>query len=240
MGKILKSNSLLLFLFVLLLGYFIYFISIDVVANETLYNEYLTEKFEKKYKEYKDVDIELEEFKDELEEFEQKTINESWGYSWDDFYIDSIHVLLPLIVVVLGFTCILLTLFLFHKLLNQITFLSILNSTVLAYMVFYVPDIIASIYFLIFNRDYKFQDIGKFENNFRLSQFFDKEVLPSWLYTAISDFQLIYILYPLLVAFFIKFLYKSYSFRLLVAYVYVAYFVSFILMELILWYLFGF
>ncbi len=71
MKKLLESNIFLIALAIVIICYLITFISNDVVLNDKVYQRYLDEKYEEKYNEYKDLDIDLSEFEDELNQFEQ-------------------------------------------------------------------------------------------------------------------------------------------------------------------------
>lgn len=239
MKKILESKALLLILLIILLGYIIDFVSLDVVINDSVWQQHLNEKYEKKYNDYKEFDLDLSDFEDELKEFEQQSVEDN-SYDWGSFYIDTLAIVVPFLVILFGFSCMLLLLFLFHKTLNKIKYLAILKATTLAYFIFYIPDIISNFYFLIFNRNYKIEDIQKFNSHFSTASFFEKESLPDWLWTVISDFQLIYIFFPALVALLIKIVYKEFSIGLLLIYCYITYIIAFILYEIIMWYLFGF
>jgi len=239
MKNILETKAILLVLLVILLGYLINFIALDVVINDTLWEQHLNEKYNKKYDEYKEFDLDLSEFEDELNEFEQQNVEED-SYDLDTFYIDTLSVVTPFLVVVLGFSCLLLLLFLFHGTLNKIKYLIIFKITSLSYLLFYVPDIISNLKFLVFDRNYEIKDIQKFNGYFKTSSFFEKESLPDWLWTTITDFNLIYILFPALIAVLIKIVYKQFSINLLLIYTYLTYFIAFVFYEIIMWYIFGF
>lgn len=239
MKNILESKVILLLLVVILLGYIIDFVALDVVINDTIWQQHLNEKYDKKYNEYKEFDLDLSEFEDELKEFEQQSVEDT-SYGWDYFYVDTLAIVVPLFVVIFGFSCIVLILFLFHKTLTTIKYIIILKATTVAYALFYIPDIISNIYFLVFKRDYKMEDIQNFSGYFKTSSLFEKEHFAPWLWAIITDFQLIYILFPALVALGIKIMYKQFSMGLLLAYCYLAYLIAFVFYEIIMWYIFGF
>lgn len=240
MKKIFETNVWLLLVVVMLLGYMLNFIALDVVKNQTIWQQHLNEKYEKKYNEYKEFDLNLSEFEDELKEYEQQATEENNAYGWDYFYIDSLLVVVPLIVVSFGFSCAVLLLFLFHKSFSVISYLVILKATILAYLLFFIPEIISNIYFLVFKTNYNFEQVEEFNKYFATSSFFSKEKYPPWLWTTITDFQLVYILFPALVALGIKVVYKQFSISLLLVYCYLAYLISFVFYEIIMWYIFGF
>lgn len=239
MRKIVKTNVWLLLLLIILLGYLINYVAIEVVANDNLWQQNLTEKYDKKYKEYKDLDIDLSEFKDELKEFEQQPIEDD-SYGWDYFYTDSIMVLVPILTVTIGYSVLLLLLLLFHKRLNIIKYLNIVKITIVSYLIFYVPDLISNIYLLVFKPNYKFTDIGNFNSYFTTTHYFNKENFPDWLWTIMGDIQPIYIIFPLLIALGLKSIYKQFPLGLLLMYCYLTYLISFIFLEIIMWYLFVF
>ena len=64
MKKILSSNIFLIAFLVITISYLITLISNEVVLNDKVYKKYLDEKYETKYDEYKDLDIDLSEFED--------------------------------------------------------------------------------------------------------------------------------------------------------------------------------
>ncbi len=239
MKRVLESKTILLLLVVILLGYIIDFVALDVVINDTVWQQHLNEKYEKKYDEFKEFDLDLSEFEDELKEFEQQSIEDN-SYDWGSFYVDTLAIVVPLLVVIIGFSCIVLILFLFHKTLTTIKYVIILKATTIGYVLFYIPDIVSNIYFLVFKRNYKMKDIQNFSSYFNTSSLFEKEQFSPWLWTAITDFQLIYILFPALVALGIKIMYKQFSMGLLLGYCYIAYLIAFIFYEIIMWYIFGF
>ena len=71
MKKLLDSNVFLIAFFVIIICYLISFISTDVVLSDKIYKKHLDEKYETKYNEFKELDIDLAEFEDELKQFEQ-------------------------------------------------------------------------------------------------------------------------------------------------------------------------
>lgn len=78
MIKILKSNLLLIAISVTIICYFISFLSNDIVLTDKIYQKFLDEKYEEKYNEFKDLDVDLADFEDELRKFEQTTENKSY------------------------------------------------------------------------------------------------------------------------------------------------------------------
>ena len=62
MKKALDSNIFLIAFLVMVICYFITYISNDVVLSDKVYQRYLDEKYEEKYNEYKDLDVDLSEF----------------------------------------------------------------------------------------------------------------------------------------------------------------------------------
>ena len=164
MKKLLDTNLFLITLFVVIFCYIISFISTDVVLSDKIYQKYLNEKYENKYNEYKDLDIDLSEFEDELKQFEQDA-EDTNSYGWDYLYIDLVAITVPLFLVVLGFSGAFLVLILFHKKLHIIKFTAVLKATLLSFMVFYIPEIISAFYFLIFKKNYELKDIKEFEYN---------------------------------------------------------------------------
>ena len=68
MKNFLESNLFLIALLVVSLSYLISFISTDVVMSDKVYQKFLDEKYETKYNEYKELDVDLSEF-EELKEW---------------------------------------------------------------------------------------------------------------------------------------------------------------------------
>ncbi|MGZ0016471.1 hypothetical protein [Yeosuana sp. AK3] len=237
MKKLLDSNVFLIVLLVIVLYFIISYISTDVVLSDEIYLKYLDDKYETKYNEYKDLDIDLAEFEEELKQFEQDD-NEKITYGWDYFYVDFISITAPLLIVVLGFSATFLILILFHKRLHTIKFVSILKASLISYIVFYVPIIISAIYFLIFKTNYELSDIHSFESYFKLSKFFNKETTPQWLWNILAETGFVYFIFPLIVALLLKVIYKNFRTSILVGYSYLAYIIVFIFYNTVFWYLF--
>ncbi|MFV0540412.1 MAG: hypothetical protein ACK5MZ_04125 [Aestuariibaculum sp.] len=236
MKKILKSNIFLVILLVMVCCFIISFISTDVVLSDKVYQRYLDEKYEEKYNEYKDLDIDLSEFEDELKQFEQTSEDSSYG--WDTLYIDAQFIFIPLLIVTLGFSGTFLVLILFHKTLYKIRYLDILKASLLSYIVFYIPIIISACYFLIFNKTYELKDIHEFESYFSLSKLFTQTNTPKWLWDIVSQTDFTYFLYPLLVVLLLTTLYKEYKKPLLIGYSYLTYIIVFVFYNTVFWYLF--
>jgi hypothetical protein len=236
MKNFLGSNIFLIVLLVIITCYSISFISNDVVLSDKVYKKYLDEKYETKYNEYKDLDVDLSEFEDELKQFEQSS--EETSYGWDVFYVDSLFVLMPLLLVGLGFSATFLIIILFHKRLHIIKFLDILKCTLIAFIVFYIPEIISAVYFLIFKKSYELKDIHNFESYFSLNKFFDKTNTPQWLLDLVAEIGFVYLIFPLLVALLLKVMYKNFSIGILMAYAYLTYAIVFLLYNTVFWYLF--
>ncbi len=236
MKKLLESNIFLIALAIVIICYLITFISNDVVLNDKVYQRYLDEKYEEKYNEYKDLDIDLSEFEDELNQFEQ-TADES-SYDWEAFYIDSLLVLVPLLLVTIGFSATFLILVLFHKRLNIIKYLDILKVSLVAFIIFYLPEVISAIYFLLFNKNYEFKDIQNFESYFSLSKFFDKDNTPQWLWDIVTEMGFVYLLFPLITGLLLNVIYSKFKRGTLIGYSYLAYFIIFVFYNTMFWYLF--
>lgn len=237
MENLLKSKFYLIGISVILLCYLISFISHDVVMNDKVYQKHLDDKYEAKYNEYKDLDIDLSEFENELKKFEQST-TENNNYDWGDFYVDSIFIVIPLLLVSLGFSATFLIIILFNKRLYTIKYLDILKVTLISYLVFYLTEIISAIYFLIFKQNYELKDIHSFESFFRINKFFDKNNTSEWLWNIVSGTGFVYLLFPLLVGLLLSIIYKDFKKSILIGYSYLAYFIIFIFYHTVFWYLF--
>ena len=233
MKKIFESNLFLIALSVIIFSYLVSFISTDVVVSDTIYQEYLDDKYENKYNEYKELDIDLSAFEEELKQFE--TPAENFSYGWDTFYIDTLYVFVPLLLVVLGFSSVFLVLILFHKKLYSIKFTTIIKASLLSYIIFETPRICSAIYFLIFKEAYELKDIHNFESYFKLSKLFDKKQTPTWLWEIVSETGFIYFLFPLLVAFLLSYNYKNFKLILLIKYSFITYFIVFTFYNTIFW-----
>lgn len=237
MKKALDSNIFLIAFLVMIICYFITYISNDVVLSDKVYQRYLDEKYEEKYNEYKDLDVDLSEFEDELKQFEQ-TADESKGYNWEVFYIDSLLVLIPLLLVTIGFSATFLILVLFHKRLNILKYLDILKVSLFAFIIFYLPEVISAIYFLVFDKNYELEDIQNFESYFRLSKFFNKDTTSQWLWDIVNETGLVYLLFPLIAGLLLSVTHKNFKKGTLMSYSYLAYLIIFVFYNTIFWYLF--
>jgi len=236
MKKILDSHVLLIALLVIAFCYLVSFIATDVVISDKVYQQFLDEKHEVKYNEYKDLDVDLSEFEDELKQFE--TSAEESSYDWGSFYIDSLFIMVPLLLVVLGFSGVFLVLILFHKKLNSIKYTTLIKVSLLSYVLFYIPEIISSIYFLGFNKDYQMKEIGNFESCFFVGKLFDKSTTPTWLWEIVSETGFLYLLFPLCVGVLLSALYKNFKGLLLIGYSYLSYFLVLVFYNTVFWYLF--
>lgn len=237
MKKLLKSNVFLIAFLVIVFYFILSFISTDIVLSDEIYLKFLDEKYDTKYNEYKDLDIDLTEFEDELKQFEYDT-EETTTYGWDYLYIDVIAIIVPLLLVVLGFSATFLILILFHKRLHIIKFVSIVKVSLISYVVFYLPEIISAIYFLLFKINYEMADIQNFGSYFKISKLFDKENTSQWLWDLVSETGFVYFLFPLLVALLLKVMYKIFNIGMLTGYSYIAYAIVFVLYNTVFWYLF--
>ncbi|WP_298951977.1 hypothetical protein [uncultured Nonlabens sp.] len=236
MTRFLKSHVLLIALMVAILCFILSYLSTDVVLNDQVYQEFLDEKYEAKYDEYQDLDIDLSEFEEELAAFEQDV--EETSYGWDELYVDALFIFIPLLLVVVGYSCTYLVLILFHERLNIIKYASLLKVTLTSFLVFYIPELLATIYFVIFKSDYKMEDIRHFDNYFQMSSWFEKENVPAWLWNIVAETSWVYILFPLLVGLLLRLLYKQFTALQLIGYSYLAYLIVFIFYNTIFWYLF--
>tara|TARA_R110001583_G_C5666833_1_gene410284 strand:- start:5223 stop:5942 length:720 start_codon:yes stop_codon:yes gene_type:complete len=236
MKKLLEANIALVALTVILFSYLVSFISTDVVVSDKIYQKYLDEKYDTKYNEYKELDIDLSEFEEELKQFETPAENSSYG--WDTFYIDSLFILVPLLLVVLGFSSVFLVLILFHKKLHAIKYVHILKISLLSYLIFEIPRITSAIYFLVFKKEYELKDIHNFESYFSLDKIFDKKQVSPWFWEIVSETGFVYFLFPLLVALFLHYNYKNFKTSLIIGYSFLAYFIVFVLYNTLFWYLF--
>jgi hypothetical protein len=232
----LESNLFLIALLIVSFSYLISFISTDVVMSDKVYQKFLDEKYETKYNEYKELDVDLSEFEEELKQFE--TTAEDSSYGWDTFYIDTLYVFVPLLLVVLGFSSVFLVLILFHRKLHNIKFTHILKASLLSYLTFEIPRICSAIYFLVFKQEYELKDIHNFESYFKLSKFFDKEQTSTWLWEIVSETGFIYFIFPLLVALLLNYNYKNLKIKALIKYSYITYFIVFTFYNTIFWYLY--
>ena len=237
MRKFLESNVVLIFLVIFGVCFLLSYISTDVILSDEIYLKFLDEKYETKYNEYKDLDIDLSDFEEELSKFEYSD-EEITTYGWDFFYVDSISILVPLLILVLGFSFTFLTLTLFHKKFHIVKYLKILKTSLVAFMVFYLPELISAIRFLLFKRDYDYEDLKEFQNYFKISIFFEEKSTPKWLWDIVSQTDFTYLLYPFIVGLLLGIIYKNFGRVKLIGYSYLAYLIVFIFYHTVFWYLF--
>ena len=138
----------------------------------------------------------------------------------------------------MGFSGTFLVLLLFHKRLHVIKFTFLLKTSLLGYIVFYTPEIISAIYFLIFKNNYELTDIQNFESYFRISKLFNKEHTSEWLWGIVNETDFLYFIYPLIVAILLRVLYKNFKTNILVGYSYLAYGIVYVFYNTVFWYLF--
>lgn len=236
MRSILKSHVALIALAVASLVFMLSYTSTDVVMNDQVYQKFLDDKYEDKYDEFKDLDIDLSEFEEELAAFDQDIEENSYG--WDELYIDAIFIFVPLFIVAFGYSCTFLIIILFHKQLNVINYLSILKATLLGYLVFYTAEIVAAFYFLLFRTDYQMEDIRKFDAIFKLDFLFDKDSRSGWLWNIAAETSWVYIFFPLIVGLLLYLMFRNLGIWRLIGYSYLAYLIVLIFYHTVFWYLF--
>ncbi len=235
MRRFLASNVFLIGVLMIVIGYLMTYLTFDIVINDKVYQHYLSEN-DKKYNEYKDLYIDLSEFQDELDQFEDSTVKSA--YDLETFYYDSLFVLIPLLGVSLGFSGVFLVFILYHKKLHKIRFPDILKTSLFSFIIFHLPDVVSAIYFLVFKREYGLNDIDKLEDHFYVNKLFSETNTPGWLWEILSETGFHYVLFPIFVAVLLKIMYKQFSLKLLTAYSYLTYLIVFIFYNTIFWNLF--
>lgn len=237
MKRLLDSNTFLIILLVITICYIISFISTDIVVSDKIYTKHLNDKFEAKYNDFKNLDIDLADFEDELKEFEQN-IEETNSYGWDYLYIDLVSILTPMFFVIFGFSGTFLVMLLFHKKFHVITFNHLLKASFISYLVFYATEIISAIYFLIFSKNYDLYDVQSFSKMFSFRLFFIEEETSTWLWKIVSQTEFAFFIFPLFVGLSLKVLYSKFKVYNLLAYSYLSYLSVFVFYNTVFWYLF--
>jgi hypothetical protein len=230
-----KLHKINAFLFILL--FFITALNIEIsntdfVSNDKVWHEYVAKKEDVKYQD--EYDSYLADFQEDLKEID---LPEESSYGWDYFVMDASFILAPFAVACLGLALLLFTGFQFSNELKTIKLSTVFKSTLLAYFVFYLKDIIAIFYFLFFKTDYKFEDIQAFEGKFALHvnklQLVDND---AWFYDILGDLSIYLLIYILLIPLFLK-LTTEYSYRKIAQAMLIPFLCGFILYESVMTYL---
>ena len=191
--SLLHANTFIIIFAFLTLAYSIDIIDTDYVRNDKVLHEFLEKKEEQKYNEY---DEYIADFEDDLKELD---LPEEKTYNWEDFSIDAAFVIIPFLVACLGFSIVIFITFQFYDITKTIRFTHILKASTIAYLVFYIKDIVSSIWFLAIKREYVFEDIQSFysKTNFSLAKTFGNPDSESWFQYLLDDLRLELLIYLL-------------------------------------------
>lgn len=235
MNKVLKSSIFFVGLIVVLICYALSYVSSDLVLSDKVYGKYLDQQYQLKYYEYKQLDLDLSDFEDELAQFDSTNVSE---YDWESFYIDSIFILAPMFILLLGYSCTFLITILFHKNLQHIKFGAIIKCTLLAYPVFYLIELLSAFYFLPYNIEYRYEEIVEFQNFFYVKNLFEENGIFSWLRKILAETNYFYFVFPLVVALLLKVMYPNLKKIEIIGNAYLAYTIIFLFYNTVFWYLF--
>lgn len=199
--NILNVKGILLILLFYTFAYCLELVNTDFVSNDQVWYEYLAQEEEQKYDEY---DSYLADFEEDLKDIDLPEEDDAYG--WDYFLMDSTMVLAPFIIVCLGLASFIFISFQFIEEFKSIHFSLIFKSSLLAYLIFFVKDMITAFWFLVVKSNYKFEDIQSFDKklSFSVSDWIENVDKSSWLFDILKDLNLYLLLYLLLIPFFLK------------------------------------
>lgn len=200
-SNLLRANTGLLVLLFFTFTFCLQLANTDFVSNDQVWYEYIAQQEEQKYDEY---DSYIADFEEDLKGIDLP--EESDAYGWDFFLLDSATILIPFLIVCLGLASFIFIGFQFIEEFKSIRFSIIFKSSLLAYLVFFVKDIISVIWFLVIKSNYKFEDIKSFNKNlsFSVSDWIGNVDKNSWFSDLFNDLNLYLLLYLLLIPFFLK------------------------------------
>ena len=200
-SNLLRANTGLLVLLFFTFTFCLQLANTDFVSNDQVWYEYLSQKEEQKYDEY---DSYIADFEEDLKGIDLQ--EEGDAYGWDFFLLDSATILIPFLIVCLGLASFIFIGFQFVEEFKTIRFSTIFKSSLLAYLVFFIKDIITAFWFLVIKSNYKFEDIQSFDKKLSLSvsNLIENVDKSSWLFDLLRDLNLYLLLYLLLIPFFLK------------------------------------
>jgi hypothetical protein len=199
--NILNANSALLTLLFFTFAFCLQIANTDFVSNDQVWYEYLAQQEEQTYNEY---DSYLADFEEDLKNIDLP--EESGDYGWDYFLLDSASILIPFLMVCLGLATFIFIGFQFVEELKSIRFFTIFKSSLLAYLIFFIKDIITVFWFLVIKSSYKFEDIQSFNQklSFSVNDWIENVDKSSWYFDLLKDLNLYLLLYLLLIPLFLK------------------------------------
>jgi len=199
--NLLRANSALLTILFLTFAFCLELANTDFVSNDQVWYEYIAKQEEQKYDEY---DSYIADFEEDLKDIDLPEENDTYG--WDYFLMDSTMILVPFLIVCLGLAALIFIGFQFVEEFKTIRFSTIFKSSLLAYLVFFIKDIITAFWFLVIKSNYKFEDIQSFDKKLSLSvsNLIENVDKSSWLFDLLRDLNLYLLLYLLLIPFFLK------------------------------------
>lgn len=200
-SNLLEANTGLLFLLFFTFTFCLQLANTDFVNNDQVWYEYLSQQEEQEYNEY---DSYIADFEEDLKDIDLP--EEGDAYGWDFFLLDSATILIPFLIVCLGLATFIFIGFQFVEELKIIRFSLIFKSSLLAYLVFFIADIITIFWFLVIKSNYKFEDIQSFDKklSFSASDWIGNGDKSSWYFDILKDLNLYFLLYLLLIPLFLK------------------------------------
>jgi|GEM_PF-3830073 len=199
--NILNVNGALLIILFYTFAFSLQLLNTDFVTNDKVWYEYIAKKEDQKYND--EYDEYIADFEEDLKEIDLPEEDDS--YSWDFFLMDTIMVLAPFIIVCIGLASLIFIAFQFSEYLKHLTFNKILNSSIIAYLIFFVSDVFSVIYFLVFKSDYQYEDVQYINNNssFALNDIVEIQDKTSLINDVIADVNLYVFAYIFLIPLFL-------------------------------------
>ncbi|RZT92463.1 hypothetical protein EV201_2939 [Ancylomarina subtilis] len=199
---ILNVKGFLLIILFYTFAFCLQIVNTDFVNNDKVWYEHLAQKEDQKHND--EYDQYIADFEEDLKGIDLP--EEDNAYGWDYFLMDSTMVLAPFMIVCLGLATFIFIGFQFVEDFKSIRFSTIFKSSLLAYLVFFIKDIINAIWFLAIKSNYKFEDIKSFnkELSFSVRDWIGNVDKSSWYFDLLKDLNLYLLLYLLLIPFFLK------------------------------------
>ena len=200
--NLLNANSVLLTLLFFTFAFCLELANTDFVSNDQVWYEYKAQQEEQKYDEY---DSYIADFEDDLKDIDLAEEDDD-AYGWDFFLLDSATVLIPFLIVCLGLATFIFIGFQFVEEFKNIRFSLIFKSSLLAYLAFFIKDIITAFWFLVIKSNYKFEDIQSLYKklSFSVNDWIGNVDKSDWNFDLLNDLNIYFLLYLLLIPFFLK------------------------------------
>lgn len=207
--SILKVKNLYLLLALLAFSILVDFSYMEYISTDEVNRKYQHEKqVEQEAEVYSDHEDLMADFKDDLAEIDlsQDEDTESVSAYWDDIYFNITYVSIPLASSCLALCFLIFIGFHFTDEYSKISFGYLFKSTLLAYIIFPLCDLLMCIWFGLIQTDYQIEDIQRVSKilNPSIQTFVESPEKYQWYNYVLSDMNLQALIFVLLIPFFLK------------------------------------